>query len=175
MNSSIRVIDDVVSDMYQNYIEEMISSLEWYFLDGITRSDGTDPYTGFTNGIFDKFDQTRKGPTDFLLPLLYEGITKYKRGAVLEELYRIRAVMWVRDQNKEVHLPHTDLEIEHHTMVYYVNDTDAPTRLYKDNRVFKEVQPKKGRALIFPGDTQHSSASPTKSSCRMILNYNFLI
>ena len=175
MNSSIRVIDDVVSDMYQNYIEQMISSLEWYFLDGITRTDGTDPYTGFTNGIFDKFDQTRKSQTDFLLPLLYEGITKYKRGAVLEDLYRIRAVMWVRDQNKGVHLPHTDLEIEHHTMVYYVNDTDSPTRLYKDNKVFKEVQPKKGRALIFPGNTQHSSASPTKSSRRMILNYNFLI
>ena len=155
----------------------MISSLEWYFLDGITRSDGTDPYTGFSNGIFDKTCrmETKKYQTDFLLPLLYEGITKYERGAVLKDLYRIRAVMWVRDQNKEVHLPHTDLEIEHHTMVYYVNDTDAPTRLYKDNRVFKEVQPKKGRALIFPGDTQHSSASPTKSSRRMILNYNFLI
>ena len=153
----------------------MIEELEWYFLGGITWGNDTDPNTGFTNCIFNVSDNTRKGPTDFLLPLLYEGIAKYKRDAVLKDLYRIRAVMWVKDQNKGVHLPHTDLDIEHYTMVYYVNDTDSPTRLYRDNRVFKEVQPKKGRALIFPGDTQHSSSSPTKSSRRMILNYNFLI
>ena len=176
INSSIKVIDNVVSDIYQQKIEDLISSMEWYFLEGITFGNQTeDPHTGFVNGIFDEFDQIRKGQTDFLLPLLYEGITKYKRDAVLKDLYRIRAVMWVKDQNKEVHLPHTDLDFEHHTMVYYVNDTDSPTRLYRDNRVFKEVQPKKGRALIFPGDTQHSSSSPTKSSRRMILNYNFLI
>ena len=153
----------------------MINDLAWYFVGGITWGNDTDPNTGFSNTIFDKFDQTKKVQTDFLLPLLYEGITKYKRDAVLKDLYRIRAVMWVKDQNKEVHLPHTDLDFEHHTMVYYVNDTDSPTRLYRDNRVFKEVQPKKGRALIFPGNTQHASASPTETSRRMVLNFNFLI
>ena len=175
MSSSIRVIDDVVSDIYQKHIENMMSSLEWYFEPSITFDHEIDPNSGFSNVIVDKFDNIRKGQTDFLLPLLYEGISKYKSGAVLQDLYKLRAVMWIRNQNKGAHLPHQDLAIHHHTMVYYVNDTDAPTRLYKDNRVFKEVQPKKGRALIFPGDTQHSSASPTESIRRMILNFNFLI
>jgi hypothetical protein len=152
-----------------------MSSLEWYFEPSITFDHEIDPNSGFSNVIVDKFDNIRKGQTDFLLPLLYEGISKYKSGAVLQDLYKLRAVMWIRNQNKGAHLPHQDLAIHHHTMVYYVNDTDAPTRLYKDNRVFKEVQPKKGRALIFPGDTQHSSASPTESIRRMILNFNFLI
>ena len=175
MSSSIRVIDDVVSDIYQKHIENMMSSLEWYFEPSITFDHEIDPNSGFSNVIVDKFDNIRKGQTDFLLPLLYEGISKYKSGAVLQDLYKLRAVMWIRNQNKGAQLPHHDLAIHHHTMVYYVNDTDAPTRLYKDNRVFKEVQPKKGRALIFPGDTQHSSASPTESIRRMILNFNFLI
>ena len=175
MSSSIRVIDDVVSDIYQKHIENMMSSLEWYFEPSITFDHEIDPNSGFSNVIVDKFDNIRKGQTDFLLPLLYEGISKYKSGAVLQDLYKLRAVMWIRNQNKGAHLPHQDLAIHHHTMVYYVNDTDAPTRLYKDNRVFKEVQPKKGRALIFPGDTQHSSARPTECIRRMILNFNFLI
>ena len=184
MNSSIKVIDNFVSSLYQDYIEEMFAGNEykWGYLGGITYGapdgqpfDGEDDNSGFTSSIFNSQDHVRQRETDFLLPLLYEGISKYDKGAKLKELYRIRAVMWIKNQNKGPHHPHCDLHIKHHTMVYYVNDTDAPTRLYKDNRVFKEVQPKKGRALIFPGDTQHSSASPTKSSCRMILNYNFLI
>ena len=175
MSSSIRVIDDVVSDIYQKHIENMMSSLEWYFEPSITFDHEIDPNSGFSNVIVDKFDKIRKGQTDFLLPLLYEGISKYDKGAKLKELYRIRAVMWIKNQNKGPHHPHCDLHIKHHTMVYYVNDTDAPTRLYKDNRVFKEVQPKKGRALIFPGNTQHASASPTETSRRMVLNFNFLI
>ena len=176
INSSIEVIDNVVSDIYQQQIEDLVSSMEWYFLESLTVGNPTeDPHTGFVNVIFDKFDQIRKGQIDFLLPLLYEGIAKYERGAVLKYLYRIRAVMWIKNQNKRSHLPHNDLDIEHYNMVYYVNDTDAPTRLYKDDKVFKEVQPKKGRALIFPGNIKHSSASPTQSNRRMILNYNFLI
>tara|TARA_R100000008_G_scaffold51021_1_gene30595 strand:+ start:304 stop:834 length:531 start_codon:yes stop_codon:yes gene_type:complete len=175
----IEVIDDIVSVTYQNYVEDMISSMEWYFVDKITYDPKIftkkDSNTGFHNIIFNKGDNTRKGQIDFLLPLLYEGVNKYNPDAVFKDLYRVRAVMWLKNQNKGSHLPHIDLDFEHHTMVYYVNDSDAPTRLYKNNRVFKEVQPKKGRALIFPGDTQHSSASPTKSSRRMILNYNFLI
>ena len=176
INSSIKVIDNVVSDIYQQQVEDFVSSMEWYFLESLTLGNQTeDLHTGFVNVIFDKFDQIRKGQTDFLLPLLYEGISKYERGAVLKYLYRIRAVMWIKNQNKGPHLPHIDLDIEHYNMVYYVNDTDAPTRLYKDDKVFKEVQPKKGRALIFPGNIKHSSDSPTQSNRRMILNYNFLI
>ena len=60
-------------------------------------------------------------------------------------------------------------------MVYYVHDTDAPTRLYRNGKVFKEIQPKKGRVLIFPGNIEHSSSSPTKTNRRMVLNFNFLL
>ena len=109
------------------------------------------------------------------MPILLQALDKYQPGVVLKELFRIRSVMFIKNQNTSSHVPHVDMDDDHYNMVYYVNDTDSPTRLYRDNRVFKEVQPKKGRALIFPGDTQHSSSSPTKSSRRMILNYNFLI
>ena len=175
MSSSIRVIDDVVSDIYQKHIENMMSSLEWYFEPSITFDHEIDPNSGFSNVIVDKFDNIRKGQTDFLLPLLYEGIDKYDKGETFKEIYRIRAVMWVRNQNKRDHIPHCDLDFDHHTMVYYINDSDSPTRFYKYDKVFEEVQPKKGRAVIFSGHIKHSSASPIRTSRRMILNFNFLL
>ena len=184
MNSSIKVIDNFVSSLYQDYIEEMFAGNEykWGYLGGITYGapdgqpfDGEDDNSGFTSSIFNSQDHVRQRETDFLLPLLYEGISKYDKGAKLKELYRIRAVMWIKNQNKGPHHPHCDLDFEHHTMVYYIHDTDSPTRMYRDGKVFKDVQPKKGRAVIFPGNTQHSSASPIKTSRRMIVNFNFLL
>ena len=176
MNTSIKVIDDVVSNGYQNNIEDMFSSFHWQFIDGVTyKNSEKDSNTGFTNSIYNSADQVRKPETDFLLPLLYEGIDKYDKGETFKEIYRIRAVMWVRNQNKRDHIPHCDLDFDHHTMVYYINDSDSPTRFYKYDKVFEEVQPKKGRAVIFPGHIKHSSASPIRTSRRMILNFNFLL
>ena len=185
MSSSIQVIDNFVSPLYENYIEEMFAGnqYKWNYLSGITYGapdsqpfDGDDDNSGFYNIIYSSENNIRKSETDFLLPLLYEGVSKYKRGiSLIKELYRIRAVMWIKNQNKGPHHPHCDLDFEHHTMVYYIHDTDSPTRMYRDGKVFKEVQPKKGRAVIFPGNTQHSSASPIKTSRRMIVNFNFLL
>ena len=183
MNSPIKVIDDVVSRSYQNRIEDMFSGLYWKFQDGLTYRapqisvyDGLDLNTGFVNVIYNRDDNIRGNPTsEFLLPLLYEGIDNYRKGQLLKEYYRIRAVMWIKNQNKDPHIPHCDLSIDHYTMIYYVHDTDGPTRFHNDNGVFKEVPPKKGRAVIFPGNVKHSSSTPTKNSRRMIINFNFLI
>ena len=181
---SIVVIDDVVSKSYQNHLEKMFSGFYWNFQEGLTYGgaqsqlstyDGIDSNTGFVNVLFNSENSISKGETEFLLPLLYEGIGKYRKGETLKEVYRIRAVMWIKNQNKHHHLPHCDLSIDHYTMLYYIHDTDGPTRFYKGDRVFKEVQPKKGRAVIFPGDIKHSSSIPIKNIRRMILNFNFLL
>tara|TARA_B100000287_G_scaffold125160_1_gene117282 strand:+ start:405 stop:965 length:561 start_codon:yes stop_codon:yes gene_type:complete len=186
MNRSIKVIDDVVSDTYQHYIEQSVSGLPWEFKDGVSFSEyshreydnpipDVDPNTGFANVVYDALCEIRKPESDFLIPLLCEAIDKYDKGAKLKQIYRIKAGLFIKNQNKGDHLPHIDLDTEHYTMIYYVKDSDGPTRLYKDGMVFKEVHPKKGRALIIPGDTLHSSSSPTETNSRLVLNYNFLI
>ena len=82
MNTSIKVIDDVVSVAYQDNIEEIFSSFYWKFLDGVTHKDSeNDPNTGFTNTIYHSRAEIRKPETvDFLIPLLYEAINKYDKG-----------------------------------------------------------------------------------------------
>ena len=55
------------------------------------------------------------------------------------------------------------------------NTGTLPLSSDNDDGVFKEVPPKKGRAVIFPGNVKHSSSTPIKNSRRMIINFNFLI
>ena len=84
--------------------------------------------------------------------------------------------MFVKNQTSALHnVPHIDHQYKHYTMLYYVNDSDGPTRFFSNEKIIKEVEPKKGRVVIFPGHIKHSSASPIRTSRRMILNFNFLL
>lgn len=79
--------------------------------------------------------------------------------------------------------PHVDWTIPHTTIVYYANDTDGKTVLfkefYKDKFDFSKktvetlVEPKQGRALVFNGLRYHS-VEPTSTRNRLLLNINFI-
>jgi len=108
---------------------------------------------------------------------LRSAIIKYDESAELKDVFRIRAGLFTKNQNDgRDHLPHIDLKLKHHTMVYYVNDSDGPTSLFDDDlNLFQKCDPKKGRCIIFPGDTYHSSSEPRYHSHRIALTFNFLI
>ena len=81
-----------------------------------------------------------------------------------------------KDNNPTLHnTPHLDHTFKHYTMIYYILDSDGPTRIFSEGKVINEIEPKKGRAVFFSGDTYHASAAPKNHSKRMVINYNFLI
>jgi hypothetical protein len=85
--------------------------------------------------------------------------------------------------------PHLDgiRDFPYRVAVYYVNDSDGDTCLYKQTDadvppdkinstefdIDKNVQPKKGRLIVFDGNIYHSSGKP-KQDVRCIINYNFI-
>jgi len=83
------------------------------------------------------------------------------------------------------HPPHQDSTFPNRfTLIYYVSDSDGPTRLFKkkiphlgfgeDNlKILKEVEPKKGRAMLFPSKLWHSGSCPTKHRSRFVNNIVF--
>tara|TARA_E500000331_G_scaffold339427_1_gene369663 strand:+ start:611 stop:1126 length:516 start_codon:yes stop_codon:yes gene_type:complete len=166
-----KVIDDIIGVGYQNLIEDASTKFDWHYISSLTFKDNTE-HTGFCNLIFNLEDGTRKREMDVLLPLLFDAVYKYHE-VDLKEIYRIRAVMWVKNQNDTPHIPHRDLEHEHFTMVYYVNNSDGPTKIYENDCIIDEIEPKKGRAIIFSGDTYHASSTPTESNNRVVLNFNY--
>jgi hypothetical protein len=83
--------------------------------------------------------------------------------------------------------PHVDDRIPHYTMIYYVNDTDGDTYLFKEfadenfkrDHLYKKktlercITPKKGKAVIFNGLRYHAAGSPSIDN-RIVINYNFI-
>jgi len=93
------------------------------------------------------------------------------------ELLRCKANFQTQMSNKNkesYNTPHVDNTIPHYTMIYYVNDSDGDTFLF-DNE-YKEiarVTPKKGRLLVFNGQTLHAGSNPYVNDYRMVINFNF--
>ena len=71
--------------------------------------------------------------------------------------------------------PHTDLTYPHLVCLYYVNNSDGDTILFKDDKKteIKRISPKKGRCVFFDGSIPHCG-SRSEVSTRAILNFNFL-
>ena len=173
----LKVIDDVVSPSYQDHIERIIGgeSFPWYYYNNITedRDPQKDNNGGFSNRIY-------HGPNDYTphaeitFPLLLEAVEKYKKRS-FNDLIRIRAAMFTKNQTDRPHLPHVDhQELEHKVMLYYVVDSDGPTKIYNGDKIVKEIVPKKGRAVFFPGNTYHASSSPKQHPRRIVINFNYV-
>jgi hypothetical protein len=82
---------------------------------------------------------------------------------------------------KRPSIPHVDSEINHLVLLYYVNDSDGDTILYKnkydeekDNEMIVEVKisPKAGRAVLFDGSLYHSFHYPNIYNTRSVININ---
>lgn len=71
----------------------------------------------------------------------------------------------------DYYAPHTDRPEEHLGLIYYVNDSDGDTIFFENNKELQRVTPKKGRIVLFDGNTLHAGGFPTNNP-RCIVNYN---
>lgn len=72
-------------------------------------------------------------------------------------------------------VPHVDVPVKHTVVIYYVNDSDGETFLFKDKKAKKiltRVMPRKGRFLIFDGGLTHAGSHPYESKMRTVINYD---
>jgi hypothetical protein len=85
------------------------------------------------------------------------------------------------NRNKDmISPPHHDFPFEHKIFLYYVNDSDGDTLLYKNfnnGKISEEltrVSPKMGKGILFDGKTAHSVQSPIKNDHRIVINISFI-
>ena len=78
-------------------------------------------------------------------------------------------------------IPHVDLPEEdgYTTGVYYVTNGDGDTILFNEKRghigkltIQKKVSPKKGRIVLFDGNTLHAACPPISNRPRIVININ---
>jgi hypothetical protein len=103
-------------------------------------------------------------------------------------LYRARFGLITALENKKVHAPHVDYDINHRVGLLYLNNTDGDTILYKarytgsdissenlkkqnlDFSVEYSIEPVANRFVLFNGNQYHSSSTPSINSRRIVLN-----
>jgi len=91
------------------------------------------------------------------------------------KIFRAKANLLTQYQNnkKEYYdTPHVDSYFPHYVLLYYVNDSDGDTILFKNRKIWKRVSPKKNRLLMFNHKMLHASSHPIEAIARVVLNYN---
>ena len=87
-------------------------------------------------------------------------------------------------KDRRLDAPHIDADKDHLVILYYVNDSDGDTVIYKNHFVnndttpkfeeleeIKRVTPKSGRVVMFNGRHWHTSCQP-EHNVRCVVNYN---
>ncbi len=78
-------------------------------------------------------------------------------------------------------IPHVDLpnEKDYITAIYYVTDADGDTILFNEKNGYQgpltikeRVSPKKGRIVLFDGDTLHAACPSISNRPRIVVNIN---
>jgi Rps23 Pro-64 3,4-dihydroxylase Tpa1-like proline 4-hydroxylase len=176
---NVTVIDDFVDEEYHLQLLKLLSGhqFNWTYLDDISynidgkRSDELSSY-GLVNMLYCV-------PTNYISPQ-YAFIDPLVKSALhqsgCERIHRVRAAMSLYTNPKFLHQRHIDFESKHIAAVYYVNESDGETVIYKDNGndILQSVEPKANRIVIFEGNLWHTHYSPNKHKNRIILNFNFI-
>lgn len=184
----MQVIDDFLSPSYHYEILRFVegSEMQWFYTPDITKEGNVSKQLGlhgFSNHFYDIMRATPPSPfQSLMMPFLFQVKDHVKSPRIL----RARLDMTLYNPfclpDACAHTPHVDMDGEHHTAVYYVNDSDGDTIIYKqkygEKRLwltpYKRVSPKAGRCVFFNGLHYHSASLPKKTDNRCVVNINLI-
>lgn len=193
------IIDDFIPSWYQKAIRNMFSQSEFNYSINTNHSRNTSiPIYGYDKPIINAKNSNGLASMTYV-----DGkIKDEKRHSIITpmlfkldeivggfELIRCRLAINLSDGHGGLHQQHVDQNGPHCVLLYYVNDSDGDTVLYKERydpskdpwesypkefTVQSYVSPKAGRAIIFDGLQYHSASSPKESQERAIINIDFI-
>ena len=169
-----RVIKDNLFDPFFPWylIEHRNKKQKFSSLPKISKQKNVEEYVKFVH-IFSEGDKNSSKYSEIITSMIKVILQKFK----LNELQIIRAKANLQTSNtktkKNKHSsPHVDMNEDHFVILYYVNNSDGKTVLFKKNKLWKKVTPKQGRVLIFNGDIKHAAGCPIDNQVRAVININ---
>ena len=164
------IIENFLSPTVQEEIERTLMGFEfpWHYYANTNAADATTK-SGDVPQFVHGFIQDGRVLSHFasLPQRIVAGL-----GLPPEAILRAKANLLARDREPLVHPRHVDEPTPHLVMVYYVNDADGYTCLYKAAEISHRINPKRGRAVVFNGATYHASSSPVEARFRCVVNLN---
>lgn len=188
-----KVFDGLLTDEFATEIENYFTSFDvkWRLNPNtLEKSDqvASDPrvfddFPTFTIVSYTKMLGAMDPTHKFTIKIIDE--FQAKSGYKVEELLRVRTNLITKLKTKEgvYTRPHWDtytpdgLDKDFHVLIYYVNDSDGPTRLFTNINKYQEIQkidPKKGRFILFK-NCMHAGSYPRDSNLRLVINFNIKI
>ena len=171
-SNMIKIIENAIPQNLQTYVKNVLldSTFPWFLVEEISGVTGKSPVDGWVHMVRD--NRSASPLNDLMIAVLT--IATHNADVPVTKVERIRVGLFTRKEVEHIHNIHTDYEVPHIAMLYYVIDSDGPTYFYDENgNVIKTVMPKAGTAVIFDGLIPHSSSSPVTNSKRIVVNYNF--
>jgi hypothetical protein len=179
----MQVIDDFLTPSYHSEILQFVEGgeMQWYYSPDITVDGKVSKQLGlhgFSNHFYDIMRETPPSPfQSLMMPFLFQVKDLVKSPRIL----RARLDMTLYNPfclpDACAHTPHVDMNGEHHTAVYYVNDSDGDTIIYNEREelgtytIKQKVTPKQGRMVLFDGSLYHTAEQPL-NNVRCVVNYN---
>lgn len=195
MINGYQIIDNAIPKSYQDGIEDLMlgnNGFPWFYVNDVTLTQdrldaaNTEPVTPAFNHVFYSLTTGYDSFYNFIRPLVYFSCEKIN--FTINDIIQARSFLQLPNgRDLKRNHPHVDLQYDHLVCLYYVNDNEAPTTLYKQTRFDTKMEdlartnfepliqcePKKGRCLFFNGKHYHSSSSPT-TTARCIINFDLV-
>jgi hypothetical protein len=183
----IQVIDNVISKIYQDRLEETFfsKSISWILNQNLTEAISGNGEVGFTHPLINP--EYRSEYFNYTLPLIYE--ISEKSGVNVSQILLARSFLQLPSLSAYKNdLFHVDLKQKHIVFLYYINDSDGDTlitnqKFFQNKKQFfprdyemqiqEKITPKKGRAVIFDGMLFHAAGIP-KINTRCVLNFDIV-
>lgn len=176
----IQVYDDLYSDDYTNYLEDIIlkrSIVPFYPVSNVTNTNLPNPSPGFSMRFHTETNtQLASQNTVFkyeFFKILYSLSDKLNFN--ISQILEGRSFIHLPSPNPGLDNIHTDLDLNHLVCLYYVNNSDGDTVLFEEDKKteIKRVTPKKGRVVFFDGSIPHCSSRPSLNP-RAVINFDFI-
>ena len=144
----------------------------------VLQLDGYEEHPYFAHTIVTD-NQIKSNAYDIVFDKFWKWMVKNVDGD-FGELIRVRAAKTMKNRVPPTP-PHVDAPFGHWGMLYYCDNSDGPTTIYKERygenpenvRPKQYIDPEKGKYVIFDGRMYHSGNAPRKHSSRTILNINY--
>ena len=144
----------------------------------VLQLDGYEEHPYFAHTIVTD-NQIKSNAYDIVFDKFWKWMVKNVDGD-FGELIRVRAAKTMKNRVPPTQ-PHVDAPFGHWVMIYYCDNSDGPTTIYKERygenpenvRPKQYIDPEKGKYVIFDGSMYHSGNAPRKHSSRTILNINY--
>ena len=184
MIDDIYIFDDIIDSKAQNKIQDIVfNKVKWTFVADVTNPQKNQQQRpGFLYNYM-KENIVYKYHND-MIKILDAACNKinFKRNDCLQGRSFLQLPLNLKDRRLDA--PHIDANKDHLVILYYVNDSDGDTVIYKNKFIsedktpkfeeleeWKRVTPKSGRVVMFNGKHWHTAQQP-EHNVRCIINYN---